>query len=223
MRNRKKLPFDVVCFDCDSTLSRIEGIDALAERAGVAEQIAPLTTAAMNGEIAIDEVYARRVELVRPDRRALRWLGDLYSRTTVPGVQQTIAFLQAAGVDVHIVSGGLREAILILAARIGVPDQNVHAVGVHVSADGVYVGFESQSALTRSDGKAEICRKLAAGGRRVALVGDGMTDMAARAAGTFVVGYGGVTKRDAVQQAADAYIFDEDLRAVLPFVLPEAP
>jgi phosphoserine phosphatase len=38
--------FAAVCFDCDSTLSRIEGIDELARRAGLEQEIAPLTDAA---------------------------------------------------------------------------------------------------------------------------------------------------------------------------------
>ena len=40
-------PFDRIFFDCDSTLSRVEGIDELAQRVGLIEAIAPLTRAAM--------------------------------------------------------------------------------------------------------------------------------------------------------------------------------
>ena len=39
--------FDAVCFDCDSTLSRIEGINELARRAGCEAEIASMTEAAM--------------------------------------------------------------------------------------------------------------------------------------------------------------------------------
>ena len=33
------MSFDVVCFDCDSTLSKIEGIDELARRVGLGEEL----------------------------------------------------------------------------------------------------------------------------------------------------------------------------------------
>ena len=42
--------FRAVCFDCDSTLSRLEGIDELASRYGRKDEVALLTEAAMNGE-----------------------------------------------------------------------------------------------------------------------------------------------------------------------------
>ena len=55
--------FDIVCFDCDSTLSRVEGIDALARRAGVEADVAPLTDAAMVGDLRLDEVFGKRLDL----------------------------------------------------------------------------------------------------------------------------------------------------------------
>ncbi len=39
--------FGAVCFDCDSTLTRIEGIDELARRGGCEAKIASMTEAAI--------------------------------------------------------------------------------------------------------------------------------------------------------------------------------
>jgi hypothetical protein len=47
------------------------------------------------------------------------------------------------------------------------------------------------------------------------MVGDGMTDIAARATGAYVVGFGGVAYREAVAEAADCYIESPDLSATL--------
>ena len=55
-----------VIFDCDSTLSRIEGIDELADIAGVTRQVRQMTDAAMAGEIGLEEVYGKRLELIKP-------------------------------------------------------------------------------------------------------------------------------------------------------------
>ena len=37
------MSFDIVCFDCDSTLSKIEGIDELGRQSGLFDQLAALT------------------------------------------------------------------------------------------------------------------------------------------------------------------------------------
>jgi len=51
--------FRSVVLDVDSTLCAIEGIDWLARRRGpaVAAQVAALTDRAMDGAIALDQVY----------------------------------------------------------------------------------------------------------------------------------------------------------------------
>ena len=50
-------PFGTVVFDCDSTLSTIEGIDELCGIVGVAAgDVAELTTRAMAGELALRAV-----------------------------------------------------------------------------------------------------------------------------------------------------------------------
>lgn len=207
--------FDVVCFDCDSTLSRVEGIDELARRAGVEREVAPLTEAAMAGELPLDAVYRKRLALVRPDAAAIAWLAALYVDEMVVGAVEAVEALHGAGTDVHIVSGGLRQAILPLAERLGIPANNVHAVDVILGHDGAYADFDQESPLARPDGKAGVCRLLSNGGRTVALVGDGATDIVAREAGAFVIGFGGVATRPAVVAGADIFVHGPELTAVL--------
>lgn len=195
-----------VCFDCDSTLSSIEGIDELAKRAGREAEIAPLTTAAMEGTIAIEDVYARRLEILRPSRSDLDWLGRRYVETEVDGAREAIASLRAAGIAIYVVSGGLKGPVVQLSEALGVAAGSVRAVDVYAGSDGRYEGFESSSPLTRSNGKAEIVRELSASHGKVALVGDGITDVAARAGGAYVIGFGGVVRREAVVKGADIFI-----------------
>ena len=63
-----------ILFDCDSTLSTIEGIDVLAEQAGVVDQVVPLTTAAMDGRLKLEDAYAARLieALPAPEGSGLR-------------------------------------------------------------------------------------------------------------------------------------------------------
>ncbi len=198
--------FPCICFDCDSTLSAIEGIDELAVRAGREAEVEPLTTAAMNGLLPIEDIYARRLEILRPDREALRWLGQRYIETQVEGARAAVAALQQAGRKVFIVSGGLKSPVVALAAELGIAPANVRAVDVYLDERGRYRDFERGSPLTRSDGKARIAAELAAKFGPVALVGDGVTDVAARSGGAFVVGFGGVVRREAVVNGADLFV-----------------
>ena len=60
----RHLGFQRVIFDCDSTLSTIEGIDELATLKGQTDHIAELTRQAMDGLVPLEEVYAARLELL---------------------------------------------------------------------------------------------------------------------------------------------------------------
>jgi phosphoserine phosphatase len=207
--------FDAVCFDCDSTLSRIEGIDELASRSGLKSEVSRLTEAAMNGLLSLDAVYAERLSMVSPDRAAVAWLGERYVQELVPGAKETVQSLHRLGKAVYVVSGGLLPAVQCLCRALAVPETKVFAVPVHFDRAGAYRGFDSTSPLARADGKAVVCRRLASRHGSIAMVGDGMTDVAARAAGAYIVGFGGFAYREPVARGADCYISDRELTATL--------
>ncbi len=210
------MSFDVVCFDCDSTLSKIEGIDELAHRVGLGEELAKLTDAAMNGEVDLKEIYGKRLDLIKPNRAAIEWLADFYIAELVDGVADVFSELQKHNKTVHIISGGLLPAILPLAELLNIPVQNVHAVDVYFAENGDYVGYETDSPLTKNGGKAEIIKSLHAG--KLAMIGDGKTDLEAQQVGAKVIGFGGVVNRKLVRENADFFVADENLMAILPFL-----
>ncbi|MDT4290418.1 HAD-IB family phosphatase [Methylomonas sp. MO1] len=213
------MSYDVICFDCDSTLSRVEGIDELARRNGLFEQVAALTDAAMNGELALEDVYASRLDLIKPDKAAIDWLAKLYITEMVEGVSETIEALQAKNKLIHIISGGLRQAILPLAEQLGIPEEHVHAVDVLFDEDGNYQDFARHSPLAVSGGKARICRRLRMNHSSLVMIGDGKTDLEAKLAGAYMIGFGGVVRRPLVEEQADSYVLDASLAAILPLVL----
>jgi phosphoserine phosphatase len=51
------------------------------------------------------------------------------------------------------------------------------------------------------------------------MIGDGKTDMEAKQAGVFVIGFGGVVDRPVVRQLADCYLADTSLMSVLAHIL----
>jgi len=213
------MSFDVICFDCDSTLSKIEGIDELARRVGLGEEMSRLTDAAMNGEVLLEAVYEQRLSLIRPDRRSIDWLADLYIAQIVDGVKDVFEALTSPDKELHIISGGLRQAILPLARVLGLPEAQVHAVDIYFNADGSYRDYDQNSPLARSGGKAEICRRLLKAQRSLVMIGDGKTDMEAKQAGAVVIGFGGVVDRPIVREQADFYSAEPNLVSILAHIL----
>lgn len=212
-------PYSAILFDCDSTLSGIEGIDELARQAGLYERLAPLTAQAMEGTLSLEAVYRRRLDAIRPTREAVAALGECYIRHAVPGAGAVIAALQARGKRVHIVSGGLRQALLPLAAHLGVAAERVHAVDVFFDGEGNYRDFDETSPLARSGGKTVVCRQVREQEGPVVLVGDGMTDYEVIEAGVDFIGFGGIARRESVRSRAARYIDDATLLPLLACVL----
>ncbi len=212
------MSFDVICFDCDSTLSRIEGIDELARRVGMGEEMSKLTDLAMNGVVPLEAVYERRLSLIRPDQDSIDWLAGLYIAEIVEGVKEVFTTLLAQDKEVHIISGGLRQAILPLADHLGLPESHVHAVDIYFNDDGSYRNYDLDSPLARTGGKAVVVGTLKGHGSLV-MVGDGKTDLEAKQSGAVVFGFGGVVDRAIVREHADFYTTEPTLLSVLEHIL----
>jgi phosphoserine phosphatase len=212
LREVPRVTYRFIFFDVDSTLVTIEGIDVLANGN---PEIARLTDAAMNGEIPLDQVYAQRLEMIRPSRDRVEQLGATYVQSLVEGAAETIAKLQEK-VVVHLVTAGIEQAILPLAKALHV--KNVHAVKLTFDDAGNYKDFDRRSFLTRPGGKELVVRDIRARSHgKAAFVGDGVSDLEAKPAVDLFIGFGGVVVRPRVKENADLYI--TDLRDVLQHLL----
>lgn len=204
--------------DVDSTLCGVEGIDWLAKRKSdaIGSEVAALTERAMNGGIPLDSVYARRVKLIAPGRSDLDALGAEYANRIVPGAAEVIRRMQSSGIDVHLLSGGLLPAIRLVAQKAGVPDGNVHAVGVGFDSAGGYASFDDASPLTTQTGKREVLSSLKLK-RPSLIVGDGATDAEARPAVDAFAAFTRFVRRDAAVAQADYVVssFEEILSLVI--------
>jgi len=210
--------FNSVILDVDSTLCGLEGIDWLAQQRGgeTSTHIVSVTDQAMRGERALEDVYGERLAMVRPTRDLVERLAAEYLATLAMGAEAAVNALREAGVEVALVSGGLREAILPLAHYLRLDPSRVHAVDVTFDEHGDYTGFDAESPLTRQSGKVDVVRALALPGP-VLFVGDGATDLAARSAVDAFAAYVGFARREPVVEGADHVVesFDELTRLVL--------
>lgn len=210
--------YEIVCFDFDSTLSRIEGIDELAIKAGVGPAMIKLTQAAMDGTQSLAEVYRQRLALIRPNKKMVEWLALRYIEEKVDGSYEVIRQLINLGKQVHIISGGILQAILPMAHDIGIDENNVHAVSLNFANDGSYLSYDNNSPLTQNGGKAEICKCLVGNGEKLVMIGDGKTDLEVSAENFPIIGFGGVVKRDVVLQQADLFIHEHHLFPLLDLI-----
>jgi phosphoserine phosphatase len=204
--------FASVVFDCDSTLVAVEGIDELS--GPFRDQIQALTEAAMDGSVPLEEVYGRRLELIRPTRARVDEVGREYVRTLVPHARETVAALRWLGKTVRIVSGGLLPAVQAVARELGLGADDVAAVGIRFGADGAYADFDRASPLARSNGKTQVIAAWSLP-RPALLVGDGATDREARPAVDAFAAYMGVAYRPPVADRADFVLREPSLAAVL--------
>src|SRR5207244_6963780 len=116
-----------VVFDWDSTLWEIEGIDELAGMNGVVYEVAEMTRQAMGGAIPFEDVFGRRLELIRPTRKQLEGVGKLYVASLVEDAAASTGALAQLGIEVRLVSGGYKEALVPLAAKLGIAPTRLHA------------------------------------------------------------------------------------------------
>jgi len=95
----------LVAFDLDSTLINLEVIDELAERAGVHEQVARITGAAMRGEIDFQQAFRQRIALLNGlEERRCR---ELLERIRITeGAERLIKTLRGRGCRTAVLSGG---------------------------------------------------------------------------------------------------------------------
>ena len=218
--------YDHVFFDCDSTLTAVEGIDVLAESAGKGRRVEVLTQAAMDGQLDLSEIYDKRLRAVHPTQQQVLDIRRSYKRHIVEDAARVVTALQGLGHKVYIISGGLAEPVIEFGIYLGIPRERIRAVGLtYNELSGRwwekgearrYLAHE-EGALTVSDGKAQIVRELIGQQRgRSLLVGDGYSDLLAGEAVDLFVGYGGVVTRPKVQAAAPAYITCPSLAPLLP-------
>src|SRR5437016_3271945 len=77
-------PISAIIFDCDGTLSAIEGIDELAKNTGVSEAVQSLTAEAMGKSGLNPGLYQKRLDLTYPNREQVTALGYQYYAHKVP-------------------------------------------------------------------------------------------------------------------------------------------
>lgn len=170
-RNRR-----LVAFDMDSTLISTEVIDELARLAGVGEQVAAITEAAMRGELDFQASFRKRVSLLKglPVAQLQRVVDAV---PLMAGAERLTATLRRLGYKTAILSGGFTFVGRELQRRLGI--DYLHANELDV-ADGVVTGevrTEIVDGARKAHYLAEIAKAEGLNMDQVIAVGDGANDL----------------------------------------------
>ena len=95
----------MICFDMDSTLVEMEGIDEMARKAGVHREVARITDKAMRGDFDFEESLRQRVGMLRglPLEDVMEIRNNMILSR---GVDELLTTLNWLGFKLGIVSGG---------------------------------------------------------------------------------------------------------------------
>lgn len=108
--------------DMDATIVQSETLDELAAKAGIKDQIAAITTRAMNGEIDFKTALKERVGLLKG--LPLSALEEtLFETKLCDGAVELVAGMKAQGATCVLVSGGFTFFTAAIAHKVGF-DQN---------------------------------------------------------------------------------------------------
>ncbi len=212
------MPKKLIFIDCDSTLSSIEGIDELARLRGedLFRECENMTNKAMDGHIAIEDVYGARLDLIKPTAEECEKIGQLYIDTIEPTALDCLAALRADGWEPIIVSGGLTQPIAPFARHLGI--DKVRAVDLIFDENGNYAGFDGNCPTSRMGGKMKIidADKAELEASKTVMVGDGSSDLETQPFVDLFIGYGGYLERKKVKAEAKQFVYKlSDIPALL--------
>ena len=207
----------LIVFDVDSTLLSVESLDFAVARAlrhapdgpERTRALEALTDQGMAGEIDFRTSLERRIAIAGLTRSHVDAARDALRAHVTPDMAELVSDLCASGALVFAVSGGFVDLIEPALDDLGFKPASIHANRFAYDRKGAVIGFETANPLSRSGGKADVVSRLKrdAGPARTVMIGDGMTDYEAFAAGAadHFIGFGGVKTRAAVKAKAPAW------------------
>lgn len=212
-------PVDAVIFDCDGTLSQIEGINQLAKYNGVEREVGLLTEMAMSKTGITADIYEKRLALTKPTAKQVAMIGDAYYQHLSPDVDRVIDILQQLNKTVYVISAGIQSAIEDFAKRLHIPAEQVFGVNVYFDNEGNYRGYDNKAWLANQNGKRNMLEKFRKKHRRMVFLGDGMNDWEAASAADRFIGYGGAYFRQPIADVCDFYMTCKSFMPLLPLCL----
>ncbi|MDO6813543.1 phosphoglycerate dehydrogenase [Tenacibaculum soleae] len=177
-------------FDFDSTLTRVEALDVLAEitleknpkREAVIREIVEITNQGIDGEISFPQSLEKRIQLLNAKKADLPILITELKKHVSSSIERNKEFFEQFSDDIYVISAGFKEFIDPIVAEYNIPSERVFANTFQFDENDLIVGFDANNSLSKHNGKIECLQNLNLQGE-IQVIGDGYSDAVTKKAG----------------------------------------
>lgn len=177
-------------FDFDSTLTKVEALDVLAEislannpkKSEIIQEIIDITNLGIDGEISFTESLKRRINLLNAKKYHLEQLVVNLRKQVSPSIERNKEFFEKYADDIYVISCGFKEFIDPIVEEYNIPSERVFANTFRYDENDNIVGFDGENVLSQHNGKIQCLKDLNLDGE-VQVIGDGYSDYVTREAG----------------------------------------
>ncbi len=177
-------------FDFDSTLTRVEALDVLAEmtlqgksnKEEIISEIQKITNLGIDGDISFTESLERRIKLLNANKSDLNGLVEELRQKISKSIESNKEFFEKFADDIYVISCGFKEFIDPIVKDYNIPSDRVYANTFKFDGDENIVGFDENNPLSQHNGKIECLKQMDLDGE-VQVIGDGYSDYVMREAG----------------------------------------
>lgn len=177
-------------FDFDSTLTRVEALDVLAEitlagnpkKDEVIQEIVNITNQGIDGDISFSESLAKRIQLLNAKKTDLPFLIKELKQKVSHSIESNKEFFENFSEDIYVISAGFKEFIDPIVAEYNIPSERVFANTFEFDDEGQIIGFDAENPLSKHNGKIECLQNLNLQGE-IQVIGDGYSDAVTKEAG----------------------------------------
>ncbi|MBX2945519.1 MAG: phosphoglycerate dehydrogenase [Cyclobacteriaceae bacterium] len=179
-----------IVIDFDSTFTKIEAFDLLAEISlrdhpegeERKKMIREITNQGMDGSISFRESLEKRVELLAPNKSHLLQLAERLKAQVSESFKRNREFFKKYADNIYVISNGFHMFIDPVVTEFGIKPENILANRFHFDEKGEVIGFDKENPLSANNGKVEQLKRLNLPGD-VYVIGDGYTDYEIKHAG----------------------------------------
>ena len=177
-------------FDFDSTLTKVEALDVLAEitlknnpkKNEIIKEIIDITNLGIDGEISFTESLERRIKLLDANKSDLYGLINALKKQVSKSIESNKEFFENFADDIYIISCGFKEFIDPIVKEYNIPSKRVYANTFEFDVDGKIIGFDATNPLSQHNGKIKCLKDMNLDGE-IQVIGDGYSDYVTRKAG----------------------------------------
>ena len=177
-------------FDFDSTLTKVEALDVLAEitltnnpnKNAIIQEIIDITNLGIDGEISFTESLERRIQLLKANKADLSSLVNALKKQVSKSIESNKSFFEDFAENIYVISCGFKEFIDPIVEEYNIPSERVFANTFEFATDGEIIGFDANNPLSKHNGKIQCLKNMNLEGE-IQVIGDGYSDYVTREAG----------------------------------------